>query len=143
MYIFDFKYHTRGDNFRAKRKYKYLKINILQLFHKDSNLLIYNIAPAVQFQRFKGFTHQRCLFHCSKTAVSKVQGFQASKMLVSLQQSCSFKGSRVSRIKDTCFISAKLQFQRFKGFMHQRCLFHCSKAAVSKVQEFHASKMLV
>ena len=58
MYIFDFKYHTRGNNFRAKRKYKYLKINILQLFHKDSNLLIYNIAPAVLFQRFKGFTHQ-------------------------------------------------------------------------------------
>ena len=102
------------NNFRAKRKYKYLKINILQLFHKDSNLLIYNIAPAVVFQRFKGFTHQRCLFHCSKAAVSKVQGFMhqrclfhcskaavskvqgfhASKMLVSLQQSCSFKGSR-------------------------------------------------
>ncbi|MBP3586955.1 MAG: hypothetical protein J6J29_05605, partial [Paludibacteraceae bacterium] len=91
------------------------------------------IAAKLQFQRFKGFMHQRCLFHCSKAAVSKVQEFHASKMLVSLQRSCSFKGSRVSRIKDACFIAAKLQFQRFKGFMHQRCLFHCSKAAVSKV----------
>ena len=94
MYIFDFKYHTRGNNFRAKRKYKYLKINILQLFHKDSNLLIYNIAPAVLFQRFKGFMHQRCLFHCSKAAVSKVQGFTHQRCL---------------------FHSAKLQFQRFEG----------------------------
>ena len=103
------------NNFRAKRKYKHLKINILQLFHKDSNLLIYNIAPAVQFQRFKGFTHQRCLFHCSKAAVSKVQGFR--------HQRCLFHRSKAA-------------VSKVQGFMHQRCLFHCSKAAVSKVQGF-------
>ena len=108
----------------------------MQLFHKYSKFLIYNIAPAVLFQRFKGFTHQRCLFHCSEAAVSKVQEFHASKMLVSLQQSCSFKGSRVSGIKDACFIAAKLQFQRFKVSRIKDACFIAAKLQFQKFKGF-------
>jgi hypothetical protein len=63
-------------------------------------------------------------------------------MLVSLQRSCSFKGSRVSRIKDACFIASKLQFQRFEVSRIKDACFIAAKLQFQKLKGFRHQMLL-